>query len=237
MTAVARRPRRLPAGVDAVRLLARPAGQGRGRPSRSAAATSARRTSGAPTGRRTGSRSCCSTSRRASCRRSSARCSSASSTGVLAGGAAMLGHWRPLFLGFQKGGKTVATAGGALLGVAPLLGLIGLGDLDRRVPGLPVRVARSIVAALALPLVGLALGEPWPVIAFAAIAAVGGGRPPPRRTSRGSGREPRAASARRRGATVCSAVRRIERGRAAAKRTPSGILRVPDPRERIRDLR
>jgi glycerol-3-phosphate acyltransferase PlsY len=24
--------------------------------------------------------------------------------GVLAGGAAMLGHWRPLFLGFQKGG-------------------------------------------------------------------------------------------------------------------------------------
>ena len=31
--------------------------------------------------------------------------------GVLAGGAAMLGHWRPLFLGFQKGGKTVATGG------------------------------------------------------------------------------------------------------------------------------
>ena len=31
--------------------------------------------------------------------------------GVLAGGAAMLGHWRPLFLRFQKGGKTVATGG------------------------------------------------------------------------------------------------------------------------------
>jgi len=29
--------------------------------------------------------------------------------GVLAGGAAMLGHWRPLFLKFEKGGKTVAT--------------------------------------------------------------------------------------------------------------------------------
>src|ERR1700756_2392338 len=25
--------------------------------------------------------------------------------GVLAGGAAMLGHWRPLFLGFRRGGK------------------------------------------------------------------------------------------------------------------------------------
>src|SRR5688500_14401098 len=47
--------------------------------------------------------------------------------GVLAGGAAMLGHWRPLFLRFQKGGKTVATAGGTFFGVATLLGLIGLG--------------------------------------------------------------------------------------------------------------
>ena len=46
--------------------------------------------------------------------------------GVLAGGAAMLGHWRPLFLRFQKGGKTVATAGGTFFGVATTLGLIGL---------------------------------------------------------------------------------------------------------------
>src|SRR5213596_4055655 len=41
--------------------------------------------------------------------------------GVLAGGAAMLGHWRPLFMGFQRGGKMVATCGGALLGVAPIV--------------------------------------------------------------------------------------------------------------------
>src|SRR5437773_2592746 len=34
--------------------------------------------------------------------------------GVLAGGAAMVGHWRPLFLRFQKGGKMVAPAGGAV---------------------------------------------------------------------------------------------------------------------------
>ena len=43
--------------------------------------------------------------------------------GVLAGGAAMVGHARPLFLGFEKGGKAVATAGGTILGVAPLVGL------------------------------------------------------------------------------------------------------------------
>src|SRR5262249_47511336 len=47
--------------------------------------------------------------------------------GVLAGGAAMLGHYRPLFLGFKKGGKIVATTGGAFLGVAPIVGGIGAG--------------------------------------------------------------------------------------------------------------
>jgi glycerol-3-phosphate acyltransferase PlsY len=92
--------------------------------------------------------------------------------GVLAGGAAMLGHWRPLFLRFQKGGKTVATAGGTFFGVATLLGLIGLGIWI--VVFLLSRYASlaSIVTALSLPFLGLALGEPWPVIVFAAIAAV-----------------------------------------------------------------
>src|SRR5712691_10092315 len=47
--------------------------------------------------------------------------------GALAGSAAMLGHWRPLFLRFARGGKTVATCGGALLGLAPLVGLTGIG--------------------------------------------------------------------------------------------------------------
>src|SRR2546423_5009077 len=47
--------------------------------------------------------------------------------GVLTGAAAMVGHARPVFLKFAKGGKMVATAGGAFLGVAPLLGLAGVG--------------------------------------------------------------------------------------------------------------
>jgi acyl phosphate:glycerol-3-phosphate acyltransferase len=92
--------------------------------------------------------------------------------GVLAGGAAMLGHWRPLFLGFQKGGKTVATAGGTFFGVAPLLGVIGLAIWV--VVFLLSRYASlaSMATAVSLPFVGLALGEPWPVIVFAAITAV-----------------------------------------------------------------
>jgi acyl phosphate:glycerol-3-phosphate acyltransferase len=93
-------------------------------------------------------------------------------TGVLAGGAAMLGHWRPLFLRFQKGGKTVATAGGTLLGVAPALGLLGIAIWV--VTFLLSRYASvaSMVAAMSLPFAGIALSEPWPVIAFTALAAV-----------------------------------------------------------------
>ena len=92
--------------------------------------------------------------------------------GVIAGGAAMLGHWRPAFLRFQKGGKTVAAAGGTFFGVATLLGVIGLAIwiavfLLSRYASLA-----SIVTALSLPFLGLLLGEPWPVIVFASIAAV-----------------------------------------------------------------
>jgi len=42
--------------------------------------------------------------------------------GVVAGAAAMLGHSRPVFLKFARGGKMVATCGGAFLGVAPVVG-------------------------------------------------------------------------------------------------------------------
>jgi acyl phosphate:glycerol-3-phosphate acyltransferase len=92
---------------------------------------------------------------------------------VLAGGAAMLGHWRPLFLRFQKGGKTVATGGGTFLGAAPVLGLLGV--VVWVVVFLLSRYASlaSIVAALSLPILAVALGEPWPIIVFGAIAAVG----------------------------------------------------------------
>ena len=54
----------------------------------------------------------------------------------------MVGHARPLFLGFAKGGKAVATAGGTILGVAPLVGLIGAGLVDRRLRRHALRVRR-----------------------------------------------------------------------------------------------
>jgi glycerol-3-phosphate acyltransferase PlsY len=92
--------------------------------------------------------------------------------GVVAGGAAMLGHWRPLFMRFARGGKAVATCGGAFLGVAPLVGGIGAGVWIVVFALCRYASVASITAALSLPLVAVALGEPWPVIAFAGAAAL-----------------------------------------------------------------
>jgi acyl phosphate:glycerol-3-phosphate acyltransferase len=93
--------------------------------------------------------------------------------GVLAGVAAMLGHWRPLFLGFQKGGKTVATYGGALLGVAPVVGAIGAGVWIILFLAFRYASVASILGALSLPVVAAALDEPWPVIAYTSVGAAG----------------------------------------------------------------
>ena len=92
--------------------------------------------------------------------------------GVLAGGAAMLGHWRPLFLRFARGGKTVATAGGTLLGVAALVGLAAAAVWIGTFLLLRYASVASIVAATSIPLLAWALGEPWPVIGFGVVAAV-----------------------------------------------------------------
>jgi glycerol-3-phosphate acyltransferase PlsY len=93
--------------------------------------------------------------------------------GVLAGGAAMLGHWRPLFLRFARGGKMVATCGGVVLGVAPLVGLAGAAVWLTVFLAFRYASVASMVSAVALPLLALLFGEPWPVVAFGALAAVG----------------------------------------------------------------
>jgi acyl phosphate:glycerol-3-phosphate acyltransferase len=87
--------------------------------------------------------------------------------GVLAGAAAMLGHARPVFLRFQKGGKMVATAGGVVFAFAPLAALscvgawLGLFVLTRYASVASVATAITLVAFV------LAFGYSWPVLAFA----------------------------------------------------------------------
>jgi len=87
--------------------------------------------------------------------------------GVLAGAAAMLGHARPVFLGFRKGGKMVATAGGAALALAPLAALTCLGTWLLIFFVTRYASVASIVAALALPLLAWLYGGSWPVLLYA----------------------------------------------------------------------
>jgi glycerol-3-phosphate acyltransferase PlsY len=91
--------------------------------------------------------------------------------GVLAGAGAMLGHARPLFLKFERGGKMVATAGGAFLGIAPLVAAVGA--VVWLVVFLVFRYASlaSMLAAVSLPIAAVLLGYPWAVIVFAVCAA------------------------------------------------------------------
>jgi len=90
--------------------------------------------------------------------------------GVLAGAAAMLGHWRPLFLRWKRGGKMVATCGGAFLGVAPIVGGIGLAVWIVVFLLLRYASVASMVGAVSLPLWAWLIGYPWPVIAFGVVA-------------------------------------------------------------------
>jgi glycerol-3-phosphate acyltransferase PlsY len=90
---------------------------------------------------------------------------------ICAGAAAMLGHWRPIFLRFAKGGKMVATCGGVFIGVAPLVALTA--GLVWLVVFLTSRYASlaSILAGIALPVSAAIYGDPNEVIVFGVAAA------------------------------------------------------------------
>jgi glycerol-3-phosphate acyltransferase PlsY len=91
--------------------------------------------------------------------------------GICAGGAAMLGHWRPLFLRFARGGKMVATCGGVFFGVAPLVAFSA--GVVWVVAFLAFRYASiaSILAGIALPVFAAIEGYPLSVILFGVGAA------------------------------------------------------------------
>jgi acyl phosphate:glycerol-3-phosphate acyltransferase len=92
---------------------------------------------------------------------------------VLAGLAAMAGHWRPVFLGFARGGKTVATTGGVGLALAffPTVAAaavwIGVFLVTRYAS------VASMVGAVSLPLFALLFDASTPAVAFTAGAAIG----------------------------------------------------------------
>jgi glycerol-3-phosphate acyltransferase PlsY len=93
--------------------------------------------------------------------------------GVLAGVAAMAGHWRPLFLWWRKGGKMVATTGGVGLGVATFASLAASGVWIAVFLVTRYASVASIVSASTLPLFAILFGASWPIIAFTVGAALG----------------------------------------------------------------
>jgi glycerol-3-phosphate acyltransferase PlsY len=93
--------------------------------------------------------------------------------GVLAGAAAMVGHARPVFLGFSKGGKMVATAGGVAFALAPLAAGCCLVLWLVSFAAFRYASVSSMLAAVALPVLCAAFGASWPIVAFTSVAALG----------------------------------------------------------------
>jgi glycerol-3-phosphate acyltransferase PlsY len=91
--------------------------------------------------------------------------------GVLAGAAAMIGHARPIFLRFQKGGKMVATAGGATIALAPLTAFLCIGVWLLVFILTRYASLASIATALALAVLVVLFDYPWPVVVFGIAGA------------------------------------------------------------------
>jgi acyl phosphate:glycerol-3-phosphate acyltransferase len=92
--------------------------------------------------------------------------------GLLAGIAALFGHWRPLFIGFARGGKIVATTGGVALALAPLATLAAAAVWIVAFLATRYTSVASLLAAATLPLFAILFGASWLVVAFTAGAGV-----------------------------------------------------------------
>jgi acyl phosphate:glycerol-3-phosphate acyltransferase len=91
---------------------------------------------------------------------------------VACGVAAILGHIRPVFLGFSKGGKGVATACGVFLALAPLQTSLTLLIFVVVVLASGYVSLSSLTAAIALPvLLAASVGWRSPLFVVAAITA------------------------------------------------------------------
>lgn len=92
--------------------------------------------------------------------------------GVLAGAAAMLGHARPVFLRFEKGGKMAATAGGATFALAPLVAFCCVGIWLVAFALTRYASVATIATAVGLGVLVVVFGYPWPIVAFGVAGAV-----------------------------------------------------------------
>lgn len=93
--------------------------------------------------------------------------------GILCGVAAIVGHVRPIYLGFGKGGKGVATAAGVFLALAPLQTLITLVVFAAVLLTSGYVSLGSLTSAVALPiLLGATVGVRSPLFAISILVAL-----------------------------------------------------------------
>jgi acyl phosphate:glycerol-3-phosphate acyltransferase len=90
---------------------------------------------------------------------------------VVAGSGALIGHWRPLFLGFKRGGKIVATTVGVALVIAPLASVVMAVVWWLVLLATRYTSVASITASLALPPLVLVFGGSLAEVLFTAGAA------------------------------------------------------------------
>jgi len=90
---------------------------------------------------------------------------------VVAGSGALIGHWRPLFLGFKRGGKIVATTVGIALVIAPLASVVMAVLWWLVLLATRYTSVASITASLALPPLVLVFGGSLAEVLFTAGAA------------------------------------------------------------------
>ena len=84
----------------------------------------------------------------------------------------MLGHARPVFLGFQKGGKMAATAGGATFALAPLAAVLGVALWLVVFALTRFASVATIATAVALGVLVIVLDYPWPIVLFGVAGAI-----------------------------------------------------------------
>lgn len=92
--------------------------------------------------------------------------------GVLAAAAAMVGHARPVFLRFQKGGKMAATAGGATFALAPLVFVLCVATWLLLFALTRFASVATILTAVALAVYVIVFGYPWPIVLFGVAGAI-----------------------------------------------------------------
>jgi acyl phosphate:glycerol-3-phosphate acyltransferase len=91
---------------------------------------------------------------------------------ILCGVAAIAGHVRPLWLGFSKGGKGVATAGGVFLGLAPVETGLALAAFALTLLASGYVSLGSMIAAILLPVLLFIREGVSPLFIVCAVIAV-----------------------------------------------------------------